>query len=115
MLHPTPPIDNSDNLDGVSYGTCLAGGRFSVTFTGMAAHAGAMPWLGNNALDAASLSYSAVSMLRQQIKPTDRINIVIPEGGLSSNIITDKTIVEGCTRSATQGDVKLERPSQPVL
>ncbi|KAH7156028.1 metal-dependent amidase/aminoacylase/carboxypeptidase [Dactylonectria macrodidyma] len=101
MLHPTPPDDNTPDLDGISYGTCLAGYRFKVTFTGKAAHAGAMPWLGNNALDAATLSYNAVSMLRQQIMPTDRINIIIREGGLSSNIIADKTSIEACTRSAT--------------
>ncbi|KAH7122068.1 metal-dependent amidase/aminoacylase/carboxypeptidase [Dactylonectria estremocensis] len=101
MLHPTPPEDNMPNLDGISYGTCLAGCVFKVTFTGKAAHAGAMPWLGNNALDAATLSYNAVSMLRQQIMPTDRINIIIREGGLSSNIIADKTSIEACTRSAT--------------
>lgn len=105
MLHPTPPIENLSGLDGISYGTCLAGSRFKVTFTGKAAHAGAMPWLGNNALDAATLSYNAVSMLRQQVMPTDRINIIIREGGLSSNIITDKATIDACTRSATLKDM----------
>ncbi|KAH6892575.1 metal-dependent amidase/aminoacylase/carboxypeptidase [Thelonectria olida] len=100
MLHPTPPIP-AGHLDGVSYGTSLAACHFNATFTGKAAHAGAMPWLGINALDAASLSYSAVAMLRQQIRPTDRINIIIREGGLSSNIITEKTTVEAGARSAT--------------
>ncbi|KAH6991401.1 amidohydrolase [Ilyonectria sp. MPI-CAGE-AT-0026] len=105
MLHPTPPIGNFSSLDGISYGTCLAGSRFKVTFTGKAAHAGAMPWLGNNALDAATLSYNAVSMLRQQVMPTDRINIIIREGGLSSNIITDKATIDAATRSTTLKDM----------
>ncbi|KAF7555667.1 hypothetical protein G7Z17_g1963 [Cylindrodendrum hubeiense] len=94
MLHPIPPVNNSSSPDGVAYGTCLAGYRFKAIFKGKAAHAGSMPWLGNNALDAATLTYNAVSMLRQQVTPTDRINIIIREGGLSSNIITDKTTIQ---------------------
>lgn len=41
------------------------------------AHAAAAPWEGRNALDAAFLAYSSVSMLRQQIKPTHRVHGVV--------------------------------------
>jgi metal-dependent amidase/aminoacylase/carboxypeptidase family protein len=68
----------------------------------MASHAGVMPWNGINALDAAALSYSAIGMLRQQIEPTDRINIVITEAGTASNIITDRAVVQCAIRSATR-------------
>ncbi|KAH6688332.1 amidohydrolase [Plectosphaerella plurivora] len=102
MLHPTPPMPGRpSSLAGIAYGTCSAAGKFKVRFRGKAAHAGAMPWMGVNALDAATLAYTAVSMLRQQILPTDRINIVIRDGGSSSNIITDDTTVDVGTRSAT--------------
>jgi Xaa-Arg dipeptidase len=107
MLHPTPPVEGRpSSLAGISYGTCLAAGRFRVRFRGKAAHAGAMPWMGVNALDAATLAYSAVGMLRQQILPTDRVNIVIRDGGSSSNIITDDTTVDVSTRSATTKQMK---------
>lgn len=41
------------------------------------AHAAAAPWEGQNALDAAFLAYSAVSVLRQQIKPDHRVHGII--------------------------------------
>jgi len=41
------------------------------------AHAGAAPWEGQNALDAAVLAYNAVSVMRQQIKTTHRIHGII--------------------------------------
>lgn len=45
--------------------------------TEISAHAGNAPWEGANALDAAFLAYSNVSVLRQQIKPDHRITGVI--------------------------------------
>lgn len=41
------------------------------------AHAGAVPWEGVNALDAAFLAYANISALRQQIKPTHRIHGIV--------------------------------------
>lgn len=38
------------------------------------AHAALSPWEGQNALDAAVLAYNAISMLRQQLKPTHRVH-----------------------------------------
>lgn len=103
MIHPCPT--DPDGTDGISYGTCLSTSGYKAVFTGKAAHAGAMPWNGINALDAAALSYSAISMLRQQIEPTDRINIVIPEAGTASNIIADRAVVQCAVRSATRRDM----------
>lgn len=103
MIHPCPA--EPDGMDGISYGTCLSTSQYKVIFTGLSAHAGAMPWMGINALDAATLSYSAVSMLRQQIKPTDRINIIIEEGGTSSNVIAHRAVVKCGARSATKDDL----------
>lgn len=107
MAHPTPPAlgrtpaSSAAPLAGIAYGTCTAAGRFGVVFTGKAAHAGAMPWVGVNALDAAALSYSAVSMLRQQLRPTDRVNLVVREGGTQSNIIPATTSMEVGIRTTT--------------
>lgn len=39
-----------------------------------ASHASAYPWEGVNALDAAVMAYSNISVLRQQLKPDWRIH-----------------------------------------
>lgn len=106
MAHPSPPSERYSStgegpFDGMSYATCLAACMFNVVFTGKSAHAAAMPWDGINALDAATLAYSALSMLRQQIRPSDRINIAIMEAGKKSNIITDQTVLECGIRCET--------------
>ncbi|EEU42366.1 uncharacterized protein NECHADRAFT_79860 [Fusarium vanettenii 77-13-4] len=100
MVHASSPLDNMK-----AAGAAAVGGRsvaiFQGVFTGEAAHAGVVPWNGINALDAASLTYSAISMLRQQIRPTDRINVYIKEGGRMTNIITARSVVEVGVRSLT--------------
>ncbi|OQE14789.1 hypothetical protein PENFLA_c035G06733 [Penicillium flavigenum] len=58
-----------------------------------------IPWAGVNALDAATLAYSAVGMLRQHIRPSDRINIILPEGGTAHNVIPDKSRILCSVRS----------------
>ncbi|XRM41017.1 hypothetical protein ABZX51_004316 [Aspergillus tubingensis] len=68
---------------------------------GKPAHAAQMPWAGVNALDAATLAYQAVGLLRQHIRPSDRINIIIPEGGTAHNIIPDKAQIRVNVRSET--------------
>lgn len=56
------------------------------------AHAAAAPWEGINALDAAFLAYSSISVLRQQIKPTHRVHGIVegkdwsPNGDILSEI-----------------------------
>ena len=41
------------------------------------AHASAAPWEAQNALDAAFVAYSAISVLRQQIKPDHRVHGIV--------------------------------------
>lgn len=43
----------------------------------ISAHAAWRPWEGKNALDAAFLAYSGVSVLRQQIKPDHRVHGIV--------------------------------------
>src|SRR5262245_3817290 len=64
--------------------------RVSFVFTGKAAHASADPWVGVNALDACVGTYTAVSMLRQQIHPSCRVHGIITEGGQAPNIIPER-------------------------
>lgn len=102
MSHPTPQFPHmSAGSAGVAFGSCLAATGFLANFTGKPAHAAQMPWAGVNALDAATLAYQAVGLLRQHIKPSDRINIIIPEGGTAHNIIPDKAQIRVNVRSET--------------
>jgi metal-dependent amidase/aminoacylase/carboxypeptidase family protein len=53
-----------------------------------------MPWEGINALDAIVMAYQSIAVMRQQLRPTDRVHGVILEGGLKPNIIPDRTLAE---------------------
>ena len=58
-----------------------------VTYTGVSAHASSHPFMGRNALDAASLAYQGLGLLRQQIPGSDRIHAIIDRGGEAPNLI----------------------------
>ncbi|KAM0405810.1 hypothetical protein ACHAQC_000899 [Fusarium culmorum] len=72
------------------------------TYHGVSAHAGATPWEGVNALDALVSAYVNISMLRQQILPSERIHGAIVEAPKpSSNAIPALTKTEYTARSPT--------------
>ena len=50
---------------------------FKLIYRRRSAHAAWRPWEGQNALDAAFLAYSGVSVLRQQIKPDHRVHGIV--------------------------------------
>ncbi|KAJ5733170.1 hypothetical protein N7533_013617 [Penicillium manginii] len=102
MIHPTPPVDHSrPEIAGISYGTCLSACGVNATFIGKPSHAAATPWEGINALDAATLSYTAIGLLRQHIRPSDRINVIMPEGGTAHNVIPERSRIRCNVRSET--------------
>ena len=108
MTHPVAgtTFGRMGNATGISYGTCVASTKFRATFTGKPAHAAAAPHEGINALDAAVLSYNGTSMLRQQIKPEQRIQGVILEGGAKENIITPSSLLAYNVRAASLKDTR---------
>ena len=55
--------------------------------------------MGRNALDAAVLALDGISMLRQQLSPTDRVHAVIVDGGQVPNIIPQRAEVSARVRS----------------
>jgi amidohydrolase len=71
----------------------------TVEFHGHTAHASAQPFMGRNALDAASLMYQGVGLLRQQVPPSDRIHAVLTSGGDRASVIPDYARVEMYVRS----------------
>ncbi|CRL17410.1 Peptidase M20 [Penicillium camemberti] len=108
MVHPFPVLSGAPDL--ISSSSCtgmyLANDKVQVTFTGKPAHASAAPWEGVNALDAVVSAYVNISMLRQQILPTQKIHGVISRGGERPNVIPASTTVEYYMRSETVKTLK---------
>ncbi|KAI0768205.1 aminoacylase 1-like protein 2 [Trametes elegans] len=84
MCHPAPGPKLSASLS-----SCLARQRIDVEFFGHTAHAAFAPWEGQNALDAAVLSYTNISMLRQQLKPSHRVHGIFEGKDWTPNVIPD--------------------------
>jgi metal-dependent amidase/aminoacylase/carboxypeptidase family protein len=79
----------------------LANHKFNVQFTGHTAHAAVAPWQGVNALDAAVLAYNGISVLRQQLHPSNRIHCIISDGGLRPNVIPGSASLDCYIRCPT--------------
>jgi amidohydrolase len=101
MLHPGA-MSRHNGRSGTAYAHTLANEKIVVNFKGKAAHASMYPFNGVNALDAVMLSYSAISMLRQQIKPYERIHGIVVEGGKATNVIPDSSTLSYVIRSNTK-------------
>lgn len=90
MAHPVAGhMAKTAGASGLAGFRLICSHKFKVEFHGRTAHAGAMPWEGVNALDAAVAAYTNVSMLRQQIRPDERVHGVIEDGGRVPNVIPD--------------------------
>ncbi|KAL6869904.1 hypothetical protein ACO1O0_001239 [Amphichorda felina] len=102
MTHPGPQYLLQDpGVTGVAAVKMLANVKWRISFRGKTAHAAMEPWNAVNALDAVCLSYNAVSMLRQQIRPHERIHGVFDEAGDRPNVIPGKSSVVYYVRSDT--------------
>lgn len=98
MVHP---YDN-DCADQLWLGRSTLTARFH----GRPAHASAQPFMGRNALDAASLMYQGIGLMRQQIPPSDRVHAIIPEGGHRASIIPDESRLDMYVRSAAPATLR---------
>lgn len=67
---------------------------FRVRYRGVSSHAAAAPFLGKNALDAATLLMNSCGLLRQQLRPGSIMSYYIVNGGTVSNSIPDFTELE---------------------
>ena len=97
MVHPSPY--ESSRMP------CLAVQHFDVRFTGRSAHASAYPQLGINAADALTVAQVAIGLLRQHIKPTDRIHGIVLDGGDAPNIVPERAGGQWYARSATLAEL----------
>ena len=92
MVHPGP-------MEVVDMPT-LAWATVDVEFHGKEAHASAFPHLGVNALDAMTISYTAIGALRQHIQQSERIHGVVRHGGDAPNIVPKFTTARYFVRAA---------------
>ena len=97
MVHPSP-LESSRM-------PCLAVQHFDVRFTGRSAHASAYPQLGINAADALTVAQVGIGLLRQHIKPTDRIHGIVTDGGDAPNIVPERAGGQWYARSATLAEL----------
>ncbi|MGC8550136.1 MAG: hypothetical protein ACP5M4_10595 [Acidobacteriaceae bacterium] len=67
MVHPAPMY--------VLKAKMIAASMFDVCCTGKASHSSAFPEPGVNAADALTIAQTAIGMLRQHIRLTDRIHV----------------------------------------
>src|SRR5207249_5549188 len=95
MVHPAP-IDIADPK-------MLAWSQFDVHYHGKEAHASAFPELGINALDALTIAQTPIGLLRQPMRPTDRVHGIITKGGDAANVVPAHTSARYMVRAETIG------------
>ncbi len=83
MTHPGP----SDLLEP----EVLAAQTLDVVYHGRPAHAAAFPEKGLNAADAIVVAQVALGLLRQALRPTERVHGIVTSGGEAPNIIPAET------------------------
>ncbi len=79
MVHPAP-------FDIVEM-PIIAADQISVRYRGKEAHAAAFPELGVNAADALVVAQTAIGLLRQHLRATDRVHGIVTKGGDAPNVI----------------------------
>jgi len=79
-----------------------------IQFVGQAAHAGATPHLGINALNAAMISLSAIHAQRETFRDRDavRVHPIITKGGEAVNIVPSDVRMETYVRGRTMKAIK---------
>jgi amidohydrolase len=102
MVHPAP----FDMLRA----KIIAASMFEVHCTGKESHASAFPELGVNAADALTIAQTAVGLLRQHIRSTDRIHGIVTNGGAAPNVVPAHTSAKYIIRSETLDQLAELRP-----
>ena len=97
MVHPAP-------VDAVEPAV-LALTQFRVRYTGKEAHASAFPEFGINAADALTVAQTAIGLLRQHIRQTDRVHGIVTRGGDMPNVVPAHTEAHYIVRARTLADL----------
>jgi len=102
MVHPAP----FDMLRA----KIIAASMFEVHCTGKESHASAFPERGVNAADALTIAQTALGLLRQHIRSTDRIHGIVTNGGAAPNVVPAYTSAKYIIRSETLDQLAELRP-----
>src|SRR5262245_45193802 len=97
MVHPAP-FDMAEP-------PTLAFAEFEAHYHGKASHASAAPELGVNAADALVVAQTSIGLLRQHIRPSDRIHGIVTRGGEAPNIVPAHTTARYYVRARTLHDL----------
>lgn len=93
MVHPAPA--------DVAEPPIIAVAHFDVHYTGKEAHASSYPEQGINAADALTVAQVAIGLLRQHIRPSDRIHGIVTKGGDAPNVVPAHTSAKYYVRART--------------
>ncbi len=93
MVHPAPT--------DVAEPPVIAVSHFDVHYKGKSAHASSYPEQGINAADALTVAQVAIGLLRQHIRPNDRIHGIVTDGGDAPNIIPEHSAAKYYVRART--------------
>ena len=103
LSHPLPSdmlgSTSGTGLGGVNF---LAYERWTIEFFGKPTHASASPWNGVNAYDAAVAAHVNIGLLRQQLRPVERVHGCMLEGPKAANVIGQYTKLTYIARSDTK-------------
>lgn len=97
MAHPAP-ID-------IARPKMIAWSQLDVHYHGKAAHASAFPELGVNAADALTVAQTAIGLLRQHMRPNDRVHGIVTHGGDAPNVVPAHTRARYNVRASTLADL----------
>ena len=92
MVHPSPYEQAEMPIIAVNH--------LKVAYTGKEAHASAYPFLGVNAADALVVAQTAIGLLRQHLRPSDRVHGIVTKGGDAANVIPAHTTADWMVRAA---------------
>jgi amidohydrolase len=98
MVHPSPYEIVEMPIIAVT--------QFQVGYTGKEAHAAAYPHLGVNAADAMVVAQTAVGLLRQHLRPGDRVHGIVTKGGEAPNIVPAHTTGTWMVRTTTLAELE---------
>ena len=98
MVHPAPVEMIEAHL--------IAASMFDVHYTGKEAHASAFPEMGINAADALTVAQTSIGLLRQHLRPTDRVHGFTTHGGEAPNVIPAHTSARYIVRAENIEELK---------
>lgn len=97
MVHPAP-FDMAEP-------PTLAFAEFDAHYHGKTSHAAAAPELGINAADAITVAQTAIGLLRQHMRHSDRIHGIVTRGGEAPNVVPGHTIMRYVVRARSIRDL----------